>query len=149
MRNRNWVDRTRPLWRVGNRIEAFQQRRLGFSLMSLFNPGTLLIIETTGRRSGRLRYTPIGYWHEDDGAFLVGAGAAGMTVVPDWVLNLRARPEAAVWIRRRRIPVIAHEMRGHDRDHAQEAAARIWRGVRRYERLSRRVIPYFRLVASE
>ena len=146
---RNWVDRTRPMWRVGNRIEAFQLRRLGFSPMSLFiNKGALMVLETTGRRTGRRRFTPVGYWQDAHGAFFVGGGAAGMTAVPDWVANLRATSTAAVWIRRSRIPVVARELAGDERDRARDEATAIWAGVPRYERKSGRVIPYFRMVPT-
>jgi deazaflavin-dependent oxidoreductase (nitroreductase family) len=148
-RGPNWVDRTQALWRVGNRIEAFQLRRLGVSPMALLNRGEVLVIETTGRRSGRRRVTPVGYWRDAQDAFLVGGGAAGKTRLPDWVANLRADDSAAVWVRRTRIPVMAQELKGADRDRAQQEAAAIWPGVARYERLSGRVIPYFRLVPTQ
>jgi deazaflavin-dependent oxidoreductase (nitroreductase family) len=140
-----WVDRTRPLWRIGNRIETFELRHLGHSVMSLLNRGDVLALETRGRRSGKVRYAPVGYWQDANGAFLVGGGAAGMVTVPDWVKNLRHNPRAAVWIRRSRIPVIAHELTGEDRARAQDHATDIWPGVPNYERKSGRTIPYFKL----
>ena len=79
----------------------------------------------------------------------MGGGAAGKTRLPDWVANLRADDSAAVWVRRARIPVMAQELKGGDRDRAQQEAAAIWPGVARYERLSGRVIPYFRLVPTQ
>jgi deazaflavin-dependent oxidoreductase (nitroreductase family) len=114
--------------------------------MSLVNRGKVLALETVGRRSRRMRYTPVGYWQDDHGAYVIGGGAAGMATVPDWVKNLRATPNAAVWIRRCRMPVIARELTGDDRTRAQEHATTIWPGVPGYERKSGRVIPYFRLV---
>jgi len=77
---------------------------------------------------------------------VIGGGAAGKTRTPDWVANLRANAEAAVWIRRRRIPVRAGELTGEERDPAGGHATRIWPGVPRYAERSGRVIPYFRLV---
>ncbi|MHB1488662.1 MAG: nitroreductase/quinone reductase family protein [Acidimicrobiales bacterium] len=148
-RSPNWVDRTQVLWRIANRMEAFQLRKLGWSPMVLLNRGDLLVIETTGRRSARQRFTPIGYWKEADGSFVVGGGAAGKTRVPDWVANLRATPGAAVWVDRRRMPVVAEELVGDERDRAQRQAMTIWRGVDKYERRSGRVISYFRLWSKE
>lgn len=142
---RRWVDRTRPLWKVGNRLEAFQLRRLGFSPMSLLNRGDVLVLETTGRRTGRPRFTPLGY-QRNGGDLVIGGGAAGMATVPDWVRNLRHQPSAAVWIRRRRVGVEARELTGAERDEAQTEATKVWPGVARYERKSGRVIPYFRLM---
>jgi deazaflavin-dependent oxidoreductase (nitroreductase family) len=142
----SWIDRTTPLWRIGNRIEAWEQRRFGTSLMKIFNPADMFLLETTGRRTGKTRYAPLAYWRDDDGAYIVGGGAAGRSIEPDWARNLRANPsDAAVWIKRRRTPVVARELTGTERDLARDHAATIWKGVPRYERLSGRVIPYFRL----
>jgi deazaflavin-dependent oxidoreductase (nitroreductase family) len=113
--------------------------------MSLLNRGDVLALETLGRRSGKVRYTPIGYWQDEHGSFVIGGGAAGMATVPDWVKNLRHTPNAAVWIRRSRLPVVAHELTGEDHDRAQDDATKIWPGVPNYERKSGRVIPYFKL----
>ncbi|MBV8981282.1 MAG: nitroreductase family deazaflavin-dependent oxidoreductase [Acidimicrobiia bacterium] len=108
---RNAADRIRPIWRLTNRIDAFQLRRLGVSLTSVMNPGNLLVLEMTGRRTGKRRFTPLGYW-EEAGAYFVGGGAGGSSIVPDWVLNLQADRDAAVWIRRSRVQVRAEELRG-------------------------------------
>jgi deazaflavin-dependent oxidoreductase (nitroreductase family) len=113
--------------------------------MSMFNRVKVLLLENTGRRSGRRRFAPIGYWLDDEGSFVVGGGAAGMATVPDWVRNLRADPRSAVWIRRVRTAVVAEELLVEERDRAQRHAEVIWRGVSSYERKSGRVIPYFRL----
>lgn len=141
----NWANHIRPVWRVTNRIDAFQLRHLGFSLMSVTNPGSLLVLETTGRRTGTRRFTPLGYW-EEQGVYFIGGGAGGMSIVPDWLRNLQANANAAVWIRRSRISVRAEELQGAERDNAQQTAASIWRGVPRYAAKAGRVIPYFRLV---
>lgn len=113
--------------------------------MSLMNPGSLLVLENTGRRTGKRRFTPLGYW-EEEGAYFIGGGAGGSSIVPDWVRNLQADSNAAVWIHRSRIPVRAEELQGTERDRAKQTATGIWRGVPGYETKAGRVIPYFRLV---
>jgi len=145
---RNWGDRTRPAWRVGNRVEAFWLRHLGVSPMSLLSRGDVMVLETTGRRTGRRRFAPVCYV-EDDGAIVVGGGAAGMATIPDWVRNLRVNPSAAAWICRRRIDVVAHELSGDERDDAQGAAEKIWPRIPRYALAAGRVIPYFRLQPAD
>lgn len=114
--------------------------------MSLLNRGSVMVLETTGHRTGRKRFTPVGYWVDRDGAMVVGGGAAGMATVPDWVRNLRGNAVAAVWIRRARVPVSSYELTGGERDQAQQDATNIWPAVRTYERKSGRVIPFFRLI---
>jgi F420H(2)-dependent quinone reductase len=142
---RNWVDRTRFLWRIGNKLEAVQQRKLGTSVQSLLNPGQVLLLETVGRHTHRRRFTPVGYWQDLDGSFVVGGAAAGMTRTPDWVANLRAQRDVAVWVHRKRLPVAAHELEGEARQDAIDRAARIWPRFPRFEALSGRVVPFFRL----
>jgi deazaflavin-dependent oxidoreductase (nitroreductase family) len=134
------------LWRAGNRIEALQLRHIGVSPMSLLNRGDVMVLETVGRRTGRRRFTPVGYWEDVEGGFLIGGGAAGMATIPDWVKNLRVQPSAAAWIRRSRVTVRAQELTGDERDQAQQQAARTWPSVLRYQVKSGRLVPYFRLV---
>jgi len=48
------------------------------------------MLETIGRRSGKLIKSAVGFIEEDDGCMLVAAGSD----TADWVLNLRANPHA-------------------------------------------------------
>lgn len=143
MSKRSWVDWTRPLFRIGNRWEVMLLRRFGVSGMSLLRRSPLLVIETIGRRTGRRRAAPVAFW-ENDGAFYIGGGAGGMTRV-DWVANLRHCADAAVVVRRERIDVHAHELAGSEYDEARQHALTLWHGIPRYERVSGRPVPYFRL----
>jgi deazaflavin-dependent oxidoreductase (nitroreductase family) len=114
MRQRSGVggsDRYRPLWRASNRLESAALRYLGTSWIALIGRRTVLVLETTGRRTGWRRRTPVAYWRGVGGALFIGGGAGGMSRV-DWVANLRANSAAAVWIGRRRRPVIATELSG-------------------------------------
>ena len=143
-RGRNWADRTRPLWRLGNRWEVAQLRRLGTSGMTLLRRTPVLVIESTGRKTGRRRATPVAYWKGADGAFFVGGGAGGMSRV-DWVANLRADSQATVIVKRTRTAVRAEELTGDDYERARTHAISLWPGVPKYERRSGRRVPYFRL----
>lgn len=146
MTKRNWIDHTRPLWRIGNRWEVMLLRRFGTSGMSILRRSPLLVIETTGRKTGRRRAAPVAYW-EDGGALYIGGGAAGMTRV-DWVANLRHDARASVVIRRRRIAVGAQELAGTDYDAARQYAMTMWPNVPKYERMAGRAVPYFRLTPT-
>lgn len=105
---------------------------------------SILLLETTRRRTGRHRRTPVAYYERPDGDLVVGGGTAGMTRV-DWVANLRANPQASVWLRRRRIPVIAREPTGDEYRRIRDEAFQRWPNAPKYERWSGRAIPYFRL----
>ncbi len=137
------ADSFRWYWRTSNRLEALVLRRLGTSGSNIWRRGAVLLLETTGRQTGRRRRAPVVYWKEGE-SFFVGGGAAGMTRV-DWVANLRADQRAAVWIRRERISVVACLLTGEAEERARATAFAKWPNAPKYEARSGRRIPYFRL----
>jgi hypothetical protein len=63
----------------------------------------------------------------------------------DWVANVRAQPRCAVWIKRRRLEVVATELQGAEYDAARTYAFERWPFTQKYEAMSGRRVPYFRL----
>ncbi len=59
---------------------------------------TVLILTTTGRRSGEERSTPLIYGKHDDD-YVVVASKGGADEDPAWYLNLSAEPEVTVQVR--------------------------------------------------
>src|SRR5688572_18583150 len=107
---RNLADRLRPLRRLVGPIEAAQVRRFGRSGLSVVFRTPVLALDTTGRRTGATRTTPLAYHRAEDGTLLVVGGAGGQTTTADWVRNLRAHPDATVTVDRRRRRVCAVEL---------------------------------------
>ena len=142
MLKKSLADRFRWYWRISNRIEAFELRRFGTSAFRIAGRLPVLLLETTGRRTGKLRRTPVVFWHLD-GALYFGGGAAGMTKV-DWVANVRANPDVYIWIDRKRTPVRVIELHGVDRESAKAEILRRRPSVERYELRSGRRTPFFR-----
>lgn len=56
--------------------------------------GKVALLQTTGRRTGRVVRTAVGYLEEPGDALLVAAGSDDA----DWVLNLRATPRCRATI---------------------------------------------------
>jgi deazaflavin-dependent oxidoreductase (nitroreductase family) len=63
----------------------------------------ILLLTTTGRKSGKPRVTPLQY-EEIDGAYYLGA-ARGL--LADWVRNIQANPRVAVQVKARRFLGVA------------------------------------------
>lgn len=62
-------------------------------------PGNVLILTTTGRRTGIERETPVEFGPgPEEGVYLVMAGWEGNT---DWYRNISANPEVKVWLKGR------------------------------------------------
>jgi deazaflavin-dependent oxidoreductase (nitroreductase family) len=109
----------------------------------------VLLLESTGRRTGRLRTAPVIYVR--DGAALVVAGSAsGRDADPAWVANLRADPRAHVVIDGARRPVRARPAEPHERPRMWAALDHVNSGMfSRYQAITDRPIPVWVLEPGE
>ena len=69
-------------------------------------PVPICLLEHRGRRTGKLRTTPLVYLADGDDVVVV-ASQAGRPHHPLWYRNLQADPDAVVQVRRQRRPVRA------------------------------------------
>ena len=60
-----------------------------------FGDAPMIILNTIGAKSGKLRETPLVVLIEDDGTYVFASKAGGPTH-PDWYHNLKANPEITV-----------------------------------------------------
>jgi len=74
----------------------------------------LLLLTTTGRKSGEPRTAPVVYLADGERLVLIDTNA-GNERLPAWSLNLRANPEAEVEVGRRRRLVRARVAEGEER----------------------------------
>ncbi|MGE5282578.1 MAG: nitroreductase/quinone reductase family protein [Chloroflexota bacterium] len=74
----------------------------------------VLLLTTTGRKSGQKRTAPVVYLADGE-SFVVINTNAGNAKVPAWSLNLKANPEAEVERGRRRCAVRARVAEGEER----------------------------------
>jgi deazaflavin-dependent oxidoreductase (nitroreductase family) len=76
----------------------------------------VLALITAGRKSGKTYETPMGYWEEPAGSWLICASAAGAAKHPAWYRNLAAAPDSArIIIAGEEIAVAAEELHGDER----------------------------------
>ena len=71
----------------------------------------LLLLTTTGSKTGQRREIPLTYLREDDRLFLVGSNF-GQARHPAWSSNLLADPNAWVTMGGQEIPVVARRLTG-------------------------------------
>jgi deazaflavin-dependent oxidoreductase (nitroreductase family) len=79
----------------------------------------VLLLTTTGRKSGQKRTAPVVYLADGDRLTVIGSNA-GHSRAPAWSLNLRANPDAEVEVGRERRRVRARVAEGEER-------AELWR----------------------
>ncbi len=78
------------------------------------NRAPVLLLTTTGRKSGQKRTAPVVYLQDGENVVVINTNA-GNARVPAWSLNLKANPEAEVEVGRRRYPVRARVAEGEER----------------------------------
>ena len=105
----------------------------------------LLLLTSTGARSGQHRINPVAYFDIDGKNYVIGS-SAGRERDPAWAFNLRAHPAATIEIGSDAPrAVIAHELPPVERDRIYRAAVQRAPGFGDYERRTDRVIPIFEL----
>lgn len=105
----------------------------------------MLVLTTTGRRSGLPRSVQLAHLAEPGGTWLVVASAMGQDRHPDWLLNLRADPRARVLLPGRELEVDAVELTAAERDRHWPDLVRTIPQMRTYVRRTTREIPVVRL----
>ena len=100
----------------------------------------VLLLTTTGRRSGRPRTQPLTYTRAREG-YVVIASKGGAAQHPLWYLNLRANPLAEVTVGRETRKVQAREADGDERERLWRQLADVYSGYDRYAQKTSRRIP--------
>jgi F420H(2)-dependent quinone reductase len=100
----------------------------------------VLLLTTTGRKSGRPRTQPLAYTRAGDG-YAVIASKGGAPQHPLWYLNLRANPLAQVTVGRETREIRARDAEGEEREWLWRALADVHPGYDKYAQKTNRRIP--------
>ena len=107
----------------------------------------LLLLTTTGRKSGKAHTTPMVFVREGDRLF-VFASKAGAPKHPDWYLNLVANPHVSVEVGAEQYDAVATTLEREERDRVfAEQAARV-PAFQEYQDKTERVIPVVALTRA-
>ena len=109
-----------------------------------FEGATLLLLTTTGAKSGQPRLTPLAYLTIDGKIVIIGS-KAGADTNPDWVHNLRANPQAHIEIGTDAYDVIARELPREEREATYPKVVELAPGFGEYQQKTSRIIPLFEL----
>lgn len=122
-----------------NIIEEF--RTNGGKVGGYFANATLLLLTTTGAKSGKLFVTPVAYVTDGDRLVII-ASKAGAPTNPDWYHNLLAHPIATVEVGQDRFQVRAQPVT-EEPERSRLYAKMVERlpGFAEYERHTTRSIP--------
>lgn len=119
-------------------IEEFRSNegRVGGS----FEGAPVLLLTTTGAKTGQSRVNPMMYLAEDGNVY-VFASKAGAPTNPDWYHNLVANPKVGVELGTERFDATARVITGDERDRIYTKQAELYPGFAEYQEKTDRVIP--------
>ena len=86
----------------------------------MFQGAPVLLLTSTGARSGQARTTPV-VFTRDGARYVIIASKGGAPTNPAWYHNLRANPDATIEVGTETIPVRASITEGPERDRLFEA----------------------------
>jgi deazaflavin-dependent oxidoreductase (nitroreductase family) len=116
-------------------------------LSGQFDGAPVLLLTTTGARSGNRHTTPMMFL-EDDGGLYVFASKAGAPTHPDWYHNLVANPTVTVEVGAETFDAAATPVHGDKRDRVYTEQAARYPGFAEYAEKTTRVIPVVELVRT-
>jgi deazaflavin-dependent oxidoreductase (nitroreductase family) len=105
-----------------------------------FEGRPMLLLHTTGARSGEERVNPLTYLQDGD-RIVVFASKGGADTNPDWYHNVRAHPEVEVEVGTERFKARATITEGEERDDLYARQVAVWSQFGAYERGTSRTIP--------
>jgi deazaflavin-dependent oxidoreductase (nitroreductase family) len=105
-----------------------------------FEGAPLLLLHSTGARSGQERVNPMMYQAVGD-AFAVFASKSGADTNPDWFHNLKAHPDARIEVGTETLDVTARVLDAGEREPIWETQKARYPGFADYETRTDRVIP--------
>lgn len=126
-------------------IEEF--RANGGRVGGQFEGAPMLLLHTTGRKSGAERVNPMMFL-ELDGRVYVFASKAGADTHPDWFFNLEANPSVSVERGIEHYHATARVLEEPDRTRVYEEQALRYPGFAEYRDKTSRVIPVVELLAA-
>jgi len=115
-------------------------RATGGKVGGQFEGAPLLLLHSTGAKSGQDRVAPVVYLADGDD-LVVFASKAGADTNPDWFHNLKANPDTRVEVGADTVAVRSRVAEGEERDRLFEQQKAAYPGFADYEAGTDRVIP--------
>ena len=109
-----------------------------------FEGAPMVLITTTGAKSGQARTTPLVSQPSDDVIYIF-ASKAGAPTNPDWYHNLLAHPEVEVEFGDEKFSATATPLERAERDRVFAKQKEVFPGFADYEKATDRVIPVVEL----
>ena len=133
----SFVNRAESLF---TNLQVSLYRLSGGRLAGTFRGVPVLLLTTTGRKTGKKRTKPLLYLMDGDQVVLV-ASHAGAPTHPIWWRNLQQAPHAEVQIKRMLLEVEAREATPEERERLWPKLVALYPDYQNYQKRTERTIP--------
>jgi F420H(2)-dependent quinone reductase len=126
--------------KLGSGVHSGVYRATGGKLFGRMGKSPILLLNTTGRKSGKRRTSPLLYVMDGDD-FVIIASKGGAPTHPAWYLNLKADPDASVEVGDREVRVRAEEADPEEKVRLWQKMVEMYPTYDDYQRKTKREIP--------
>jgi len=123
-------------------VQVWVYRRTKGRLAGSMGGTPVLLLTTTGRRSGASRTRPVGFLPDGERLLVCGSNG-GADRSPAWALNLRSHPDATVEVGARTLSVVATEVTGAEYEDVWARYVAAYPGFAGYRTKTQRHLPIF------
>ena len=134
--------------KVFTALHGWVYKATGGRLGGKMSGGEIIVLGTTGRKSGKLRERPLIGGHHPDG-WVVIASYSGHDEHPAWYLNLQADPKAMVRAGNETHAVVARELEGEERQQLWDQMVTTYGDYAEYQKVTDREIPVLVLARTD
>jgi F420H(2)-dependent quinone reductase len=140
----NQTKQSKPAGKVAQRLQRlFTQGHVSLYRLTNGKVGggkSLLVLTTTGRKSGIERDTPLFFFPDGDHFIIIGSNG-GAPKHPTWWLNLQSNPKAKIQIRSRVLSVTARQADAEESKRLWEIISENYKNFVGYQKRTTREIP--------
>ena len=117
-----------------------QYRETNGEVGYIWNGAPILLLTTTGRRSGEQKTSALIFGRDGDNYLIVGS-MGGAPKHPSWYLNLSANPDVEIQVRGDRIPALARTASDDEKARLWQIMTEVWPNYDVYQTRTDRSIP--------
>jgi F420H(2)-dependent quinone reductase len=121
-------------------IYVFLYRLTGGAIGGQMAGLKVLLLTTTGRKTGQPRITPLGYFKQD-GDFVLIASNGGADQNPAWFYNLKSNPQVTIQIGKQQLAARAEPAGSEKRQQLWAELVKMAPAYAHYEQRTKREIP--------
>ena len=126
--------------KVGMSVSVLLYRLTGGGIGGRMQSMPVLLLTTTGRKSGKKRTVPLGFLR-DGSSYVIIASYGGQPRNPAWFFNLQSHPEATIEVKKRQVQVKTETANPEKKRELWTRLLEVAPGYANYQKRTSREIP--------